>query len=109
MIIKILLTLVFLCIILYGFTVTQKGNALGLPLILISLFCVALVFKPEDSIFLANFFGVGRGTDLLLYFSFIGGVILVLLMHLKLRQQSIMITNLARSIALHQSQKTPLK
>jgi hypothetical protein len=60
------------------------------------------VFFPEQTFVFANLLGVGRGTDLLLYICFIIGIILMLLIHVKFQQQSIIITNLARAIALQE-------
>ena len=58
------------------------------------------VIYPEESGVVANFLGVGRGADLLLYLCFMAGILLILLVHLKFRIQTIIITDLARAIAL---------
>jgi hypothetical protein len=77
-----------------------RGNFVALLLLLSALTAIFFVIFPDETIVIANKLGVGRGTDLLLYFCFITGAILVLLIHVKFRQQSIMITELARAIAI---------
>jgi hypothetical protein len=100
MIISLLLIVVLSSFLLYSIKLMMRANLVGLPLLLLSLAAIFFVIYPEESGLIANALGVGRGADLLLYFCFMAGVLLILLVHLKFRQQSIMITELARKIAL---------
>ena len=100
MMISILLVIALLCVAFYAYRVMAQGNALALPLLLLSFTGIFFVFFPEETIVIANKLGVGRGTDLLLYLCFVTGSILIVLIHIKFRHQSIEITELARAIAL---------
>ena len=100
MMISILLAVALLCVAFYAYRVMAQGNALALPLLLLSFTGIFFVFFPEETIVIANKLGVGRGTDLLLYLCFVTGSILIVLIHIKFRHQSIEITELARAIAL---------
>lgn len=100
MIMSTLLVLALLCMCFYAYTIMVRGNFVALLLLLSALTAIFFVIFPDETIVIANKLGVGRGTDLLLYFCFITGAILVLLIHVKFRQQSIMITELARAIAI---------
>ena len=100
MMISILLAVALLCVAFYAYRVIAQGNALALPLLLLSFSGIFFVFFPEETIVIANKLGVGRGTDLLLYLCFVTGSILIVLIHIKFRHQSIEITELARAIAL---------
>ncbi len=100
MMISILLAVALLCVAFYAYRVMAQGNALALPLLLLSFTGIFFVFFPEETIVIANKLGVGRGTDLLLYLCFVTGSILIVLIHIKFRHQAIEITELARAIAL---------
>jgi hypothetical protein len=69
-------------------------------LIGLSLTCILVIAIPGIGVFLARFFGVTRGTDLLLFFSFILGLIAGLAIHVKIRNLDRDITNLVRYIAI---------
>lgn len=106
--ISILMVVALLCVAFYAYRVMAQGNSMALLLLIFSLAAIFFVFFPEETIVIANMLGVGRGTDLLLYFCFITGIILILLIHVKFRHQSIMITELARALALANPKK-PVK
>lgn len=100
MIISILLVIALLCMSFYAYRVMAQGNLLALPLLVFTIAAIFFVFFPDETTVIANLLGVGRGTDLLLYFCFITGSILILLVHIKFSHQSQMLTELARAIAL---------
>jgi hypothetical protein len=65
-----------------------------------SLAGLYFVWVPSDSTRLAEFVGIGRGVDLILY-TWVGiSLIIILNLHLKLRTHLELITVLARTIAL---------
>ncbi len=107
MMISVLLVIALLCVAFYAYRVMARGNALALPLLLLSFTGIFFVFFPEETIVIANKLGVGRGTDLLLYLCFVTGSILIVLIHIKFRHQSIEITELARAIALANPMRPP--
>lgn len=76
-------------------------------LIVIGLGALAalLVLNPNWTTFLANEFGVGRGTDLMMYFSITGLGLFCLLLWSKLRDMDARITTLIRMQALKNSRE----
>lgn len=101
MIISFLLVIFLSGVALYAYKIIAKGGVtVGLSLIALSILGVVLVIFPEKSTVIANYLGVGRGADLLLYFFFVTMMLLVFHIHMKFRKQSIMITELARHVAL---------
>ena len=102
MIISSLLVVTLACVSLYAYRVVVRGAMLGILLLFCSLISIFFVFYPEQTFVIAHMLGVGRGTDLLLYVCFIIGIILMLLIHIKFQQQALLITGLAREIALQE-------
>lgn len=102
MIISFLLILTLVCVSLYAYRVIVRGAMVGLILLFFSGIAIFFVFFPNYTFLIANLLGVGRGTDLLLYVCFMIGIILMLLIHVKFQQQSMLITHLARAIALNE-------
>jgi hypothetical protein len=101
MIISSLLIVCLLGITLYGYRYLARGNfVIGPMVISLAFFGIFLVVKPEYSTKIANHLGVGRGADLLIYLLFTLSIAMILLIHAKFRKTDILITNLARSIAL---------
>jgi small membrane protein len=74
-------------------------------IILVTSFLVTIffVFYPGVSTRIANWLGVGRGTDLILYLSLIFMVFVLLLMYSKIKKLEEMITTLIREKALNES------
>ena len=107
MIVQFMLSAVLVCLLLYAIKLTRRGNGVGLLLIVLSLAAIFFVMFPDNSNTVANWLGVGRGADLLIYLCFLSGVLLILLLHLRFREQSIAITELARAIALNNPRKNP--
>jgi small membrane protein len=94
---------------IYGFQISSKGNhIIGVVIIFLALGGVFFVVRPEYSTLVANYLGIGRGTDLLLYLLFIMSIILIFLVHIKFRQHDILIASLARSIALSRPSSKPM-
>ena len=93
---SVLLGIVFL----YAWREYRRSPAVAVLSLLTALAGLYFVWVPEDSTRLAEFVGIGRGVDLILY-TWVGiSLIVILNLHLKLRTQLEMITLLARSIAL---------
>jgi hypothetical protein len=79
----------------------MRGNMFGMTLAVFCFAAIFLVIFPEKSTEVANFIGVGRGTDLLLYFCFMAGGVFIFLIHVRFRQQAQMITEIVRVIAIN--------
>lgn len=101
MIITMLLVAALLLPLTYSLILIMQGNIFGITLAFFCFASVFLVIFPDKSTELANFIGVGRGTDLLLYLCFIAGGIFIFLIHIKFRQHTQMITKLVRIIAIN--------
>ncbi|HTV74107.1 MAG TPA: DUF2304 domain-containing protein [Candidatus Acidoferrales bacterium] len=61
---------------------------------------VALVIFPNLTSYVAWRLGVGRGTDLLLYFAVVGGMFAAAHLYFRLRRQETIIAQLVRELAL---------
>ena len=100
MIIVFLMSSVLFVLFIYSIQIAKKGNLVGVPLSLFFAISIILVVFPEYANKIANFVGVGRGADLLIYICFVSFLLMVLVIHLKFRRQEVMLTELARKIAL---------
>lgn len=101
MIITVLLVAALLLPLTYSLILIMRGNIFGITLAFFCFASVFLVIFPDKSTELANFIGVGRGTDLLLYLCFIAGGIFIFLIHIRFRQHTQMITKLVRLNAIN--------
>ena len=106
MIVGAILVLTLGLMLIYSFKLIQNGILVGILLFVISIFCIVIVLFPSLSGLIANFLGVGRGADLLLYMSFVIGLILFIALQIKIRKLETAITKLARHIAINQSSKS---
>lgn len=85
---------------LYAWTEHRRSPVVAVLSVLTALAGLYFVWMPSHSTRLAEFVGIGRGVDLILY-TWVGiSLIVILNLHLKLRTQLEMITVLARSVAL---------
>ena len=99
--ILLIVALVFLA----GFVLTRRHTHAGRAwqkLILIGFFILAfiVVLFPEVTNVVAHFFGIGRGTDLLLYITVLLFIFYALNSYLKQQEQRDTLYRLARKIAL---------
>lgn len=78
-------------------------RSLAVKRILALIFAAAAVLAilfPSTLTAIANFFGIGRGADLLLYVSIIGGLLFVVAMVRSKARSEARVTQLARAVAL---------
>lgn len=68
-----------------------------------------LVMMPDWTVRLARWVGVGRGTDLVLYFSIVGFIFISFILFSKLRALEDRMTELARFEAIEHPRSTPPK
>ena len=70
--------------------------------IVIALACIGLtlIVSPSVASAAAQRLGVGRGTDLLLYFSLIGGLFISANLYFRSKQQEVQIVAITRALAL---------
>ena len=98
--IQILLTACFGGVALYAFAQHSRIRIIARGLILLNLTAIFFVWNPGLTSTIAVFLGIGRGTDLVMYFLFVLLVFQLLVLHLKLQNQLVLITQLARRSAI---------
>jgi hypothetical protein len=100
MIAQVFFTLLLGTVFLYAWIEYRRSPVVAVSSSLVALAGLYFVWVPSQSTRLAEFVGIGRGVDLILY-TWVGISLLVILnLHLKLRTQLELITVLARKIAL---------
>ena len=100
MIAQIFFTVLLGTVFLYAWIEYRRSPVVAVLSSMVALAGLYFVWVPSQSTRLAEFVGIGRGVDLILY-TWVGISLLVILnLHLKLRTQLELITVLARKIAL---------
>ena len=87
-------------VLLHGWTQFRRSPLVASLSIVAALAGLYLVWAPSHTTTLAEFMGIGRGADLILYLWVCISLNLLLSLHLKLRVQQETITKLARAVAL---------
>jgi small membrane protein len=100
MIAQIMLSLLLCSVLVYAWAEYRRSPVVALMSFVVTLAGLYFVWVPGHSTRLAEFAGVGRGVDLILYTWVAISLIVLLNLHLKLRAQLELITALARTIAL---------
>jgi hypothetical protein len=100
MIAKLLLTLGLLVGWLYAFNQAGVSRVLRLILYVTVTMGIYFVWFPEHTTELANLIGIGRGTDLVLYLWIILSFIIILNLHLKMKQMLFYLTEVVRFVAI---------
>jgi hypothetical protein len=100
MIAQIFFSLLLCPVFLYAWIEYRRSPVVAILSSVVALAGLYFVWVPSHSTWLAEFVGIGRGVDLILY-TWVGiSLIVILNLHLKLRTQLELITVLARTIAL---------
>jgi hypothetical protein len=100
MIAQLVLTVLLFGILFYAWLEYLRSPAVGLLAWIAGLAGLYFVWVPSHATLLAEWVGIGRGVDLVIY-TWIGISLIVLLnLHLKIRAQMELITSLARAIAI---------
>ena len=100
MIAQVVLTALLCVILLYAWTEYRRSPVVGLIALLAACGGLYFVWLPAHATALAEFAGVGRGVDLIIYTWVVISLLPLLNLHLKLRAQMELITTLAREIAI---------
>lgn len=98
--IRILLTAGLITFLVYGASQREKSRFVFCATLAIAVLGLFFVWVPEQANELANLLGVGRGTDLILYCWILTSLIVVLNLHILIRANLQLTTELARQIAL---------
>ena len=104
MIAQVMLSVLLLGVVIYAWTEYKRVPAVALLSAIVSVCGVYFIWFPETSTHWAEFVGIGRGADLVLYTWSCVSLLVILNLHLKLRSQLEMITGLARTIAIANAQ-----
>ena len=100
MIAQVIFSLLLCSVLFYAWTEYRRSPVVALLSFVVAAAGVYFVWVPAHSTRLAEFVGIGRGVDLVLYTWVAISLIVLLNLHLKLRTQLELITVLARKIAL---------
>ena len=102
-IVQILLLLATVALAFYFLTNRRKARAkagVKLGFVLFIIAAIWAVLRPDDLTVLANWIGVDRGTDLLLYVLVIAFMFTTMSTWIRFREQELRYARLARAVAL---------
>ena len=102
---QLMLSILLLGVVVYAWTEYKRVPIVALLSAMVSIGGVYFIWFPEASTRWAEFVGIGRGADLILYTWSCISLLVILNLHLKLRSQLEMITGLARTIAIANAQQ----
>ena len=100
MIAQIVLSLLLGVVLLYAWAQYRRSPIVTVLSCAVSLIGFYFVWLPSHATLVAELVGIGRGADLVLYVWACISLVILLNLHLKLRTQHELLTQLARSIAL---------
>lgn len=100
MIIKLILSAGLSACLFYVLSLGRSSRPIRMLLFAIVLTGYVFVWFPDITNRIASLVGVGRGADLIMYLWIILNLLLILRLHIKLREQSEAVTQLARWISL---------
>ena len=100
MIAQVILSVLLAGILLYAWTEYRRSPVVALLSLFVTTAGLYFVWFPTHSTLIAEWVGIGRGVDLILYTWVCISLIVLLNLHLKLRTQTELITTLARKLAI---------
>jgi hypothetical protein len=106
---QIVLSILMAGVLLYAGNERRRSPVVAWLSIAAALAGLYFTWVPEHATFLAQWTGIGRGVDLVLYVWVSITLIVLLNLHLKLRTQMELVTVLARTIALEQARAQPAR
>jgi hypothetical protein len=107
MIAQIALSLLLGVVLLYAWAQYRRSPIVTVLSCAVSLIGFYFVWFPSHATRVAELVGIGRGADLILYVWACISLVVLLNLHLKLRTQHELLTQLARSIALANATPDP--
>lgn len=105
MIAQLFLTALLFVILIYAWSAYRVSPTVALFVVVAAGAGLFFVWFPSEATALAHFVGIGRGVDLILYTWVVISLIMLFNLHLKLRVQMEVITELARKIALANAER----
>lgn len=106
MIASLLLSAILCSILVYAWSEQRRVPLVAICTIIAAAAGLYLVWFPWQANMLAELVGIGRGADLILYVWVLISLLILFNLHLKLRSQMELITELAREVALLRSELT---
>jgi hypothetical protein len=100
MIAQVILSLLLGAVLIYAWAEYRRSPAVALSSSVASVVGLYFVWIPSHTTHVAEFVGIGRGADLILYLWVCISLLLLLNAHLKMRAQHELITAVARAFAL---------
>jgi hypothetical protein len=100
MITRAILSILLVGVLLYAGSEYRRSPAVAFLAILAAIAGIYFAWFPDHATRLAQWAGVGRGVDLVIYIWVCISLLVLLNLHLKLRMQTEKLTALARAIAL---------
>jgi hypothetical protein len=100
MIAPILLSALLCGILVYAWSEQRRVPLVAICTIIAAAAGLYFVWFPSHANMLAELIGIGRGADLIMYLWVLISLLILFNLHLKLRSQMELITELAREIAL---------
>lgn len=100
MMIRAILSILLVGVLSYAGSEYRRSPAVAFLSILAAIAGIYFTWLPDDATRLAQWAGVGRGVDLVIYIWVCISLLVLLNLHLKLRMQTEKLTALARAIAL---------
>jgi hypothetical protein len=100
MIAQLVLSILLGCVLVYAWAQYKRSPLVAGASMIAGAAGLYLVWSPEQSTAVAEFIGIGRGADLILYLWVCISLNMLLSLHLKLRIQNETLTKLARAMAL---------
>ena len=97
---QLLLSFLLGAILIYAFAERRRSPVVGALALAAPAAGLYFVWVPAHATALAEFAGVGRGVDLIIYIWVVISLLVLLNLHLKLRGQIELITALARHVAI---------
>jgi small membrane protein len=104
MIPSILLSAILCGILVYAWSEQRRVPLVATCTIIAAVGGLYFVWFPSQANQLAELVGIGRGADLILYMWVLISLLILFNLHLKLRSQMELITELARDVALLQAE-----
>jgi hypothetical protein len=97
---QLLLSFLLCAILLYAFAERRRSPVVSALAFTAAAAGLYFVWAPAHATALAEFAGVGRGVDLIIYIWVVISLLVLLNLHLKLRMQTEALTGIARAIAI---------
>ncbi|UVF18421.1 DUF2304 domain-containing protein [Microvirga terrae] len=107
MIFQLALIVVLIALILYALSQRRRVPVVARIILCGSLIGIFFVIAPEWTNYLAHWVGVGRGADLVFYVFVVLTLAAVFNLHLQIRANAEVTTELARMIALMTTRRPP--